>query len=135
MRVYQKPIVEFIPMTSFDDIVALNREQKVSEVDPFTERRYEQFVRYFSKSTHEVLDVGCNTGRGGVAMKPLRPDIRITGLDCVPERLAALDGKIYQATICGFSNSIPSESDSFDAIVAGEFVEHIPPNQVYDTFV
>jgi cyclopropane fatty-acyl-phospholipid synthase-like methyltransferase len=63
-------------------------------------------------------------------MKTLRPSLRITGLDCVPERVEALDPKIYDASICDFTQSISSPSDSFDAIVAGEFIEHLPPDQV-----
>ena len=117
-------------MTSFSAIVELNRGQKVSEIDPFTEGRYEQFVRHLPSDAHDVLDVGCNTGRGGVVMKTLRPSLRITGLDCVPERVEALDPKIYDARICDFTESISSPSDSFDAIVAGEFIEHLPPDQV-----
>jgi len=117
-------------MTSFSEIVELNRGQKVSEIDPFTEGRYKQFVRHLQSNAHEVLDVGCNTGRGGVVMKTLRPSLRITGLDCVPERVEALDPNIYHARICDFTESISSPSDSFDAIVAGEFIEHLPPDKV-----
>lgn len=117
-------------MTSFSEIVELNRGQKVSEIDPFTEGRYEQFVRHLPSDVHDVLDVGCNTGRGGVVMKTLRPGFRLTGLDCVPERVEALDSKIYDARICDFTESISSPSNSFDAIVAGEFIEHLPPDKV-----
>ena len=117
-------------MTTFSEIIELNRGQKVSEIDPFTEGRYKQFVRHLPPDAHDVLDVGSNTGRGGVVMKTLRPSLRVTGLDCVPERVQALDPNIYDAKICDFTQSISSPSDSFDAIVAGEFIEHLPPDQV-----
>jgi 2-polyprenyl-3-methyl-5-hydroxy-6-metoxy-1,4-benzoquinol methylase len=117
-------------MTTFSEIIELNRGQKVSEIDPFTEGRYKQFVCHLPPGAHDVLDVGCNTGRGGVVMKTLRPSLRVTGLDCVPERVQALDPNIYDAKICDFTQSISSPSDSFDAIVAGEFIEHLPPDQV-----
>jgi SAM-dependent methyltransferase len=117
-------------MTTFSEIVELNRGQKVSEIDPFTEGRYKQFVRHLPPVAHDVLNVGCNTGRGGVVMKTLHPSLRVTGLDCVPERVQALDPNIYDARICDFTQSISSPSDSFDAIVAGEFIEHLPPDQV-----
>jgi len=114
-------------------IVDLNRAQTVSETDSFTEPRYRQFARHFRVGTHSVLDVGCNTGRGGAALKAVMPDLRITGLDCVPERIAALDPAIYDSSICAFTQAVPLPNESFEAIVAGEFIEHVPPDQVFPT--
>jgi SAM-dependent methyltransferase len=51
-------------------------------------------------------------------------------LDCVQERIAALDRSVYQEGICGFSTQVPAANGSFDAIVAGEFIEHVPPNEI-----
>lgn len=120
-------------MTSLEQIVALNWEERVSETDPFTERRYQQFLRHLSPHTRDVLDVGCNTGRGGAVMKASRPALRITGLDCVPERIAALDPLSYDLTVCGFTHTLPLPANSFDAIVAGEFIEHLSPDLVFLT--
>ena len=119
--------------TDLSLIVDLNRAQEISEVDIFTERRYKQFARRLRRHTRDVLDIGCNTGRGGALMKALRPDIKITGLDCVPERIDALDPRIYDATLCTFTHKIPLTNESFDAIVAGEFIEHVPADLVYPT--
>ena len=63
-------------------------------------------------------------------MKALRPELQIAGLDCVPERVEALDRSVYATRICGFTDAIPSKEESFDAIVAGEFIEHLPPDRV-----
>jgi|SRR6185312_6410447 ubiquinone/menaquinone biosynthesis C-methylase UbiE len=120
-------------MTSLDQVVALNRAQQQSETDRFTVRRYQQFVRHFPPDTRDVLDVGCNTGRGGSVMKALVPPLRLTGIDCVPERVAALDPLVYSESICGYANKIPLASDSFDAIVSGEFLQALPPDQVDGT--
>lgn len=120
-------------MTNSDEIIELNRQQAVSEADPFTERRYRQFVDHFAPQTHEVLDVGCNTGRGGMVMKTIWPSLRITGVDCVPERVGALDPEVYETKICGFTHDLPLPPESFDAIVAGEFLEHISPALVFPT--
>ena len=119
--------------TANDQIVTLNRQQEYSETDPFTVRRYQQFARHFPRDTRTVLDVGCNIGRGGVTLKAVNPNLRVTGLDCVPERIAALDRTVYEAGICAFAQDIALPSDSFDAIVAGEFIEHLPPDLVFPT--
>jgi SAM-dependent methyltransferase len=120
-------------MTNLDQVVALNRAQHQSETDRFTAGRYKQFVRHFPPNTRDVLDVGCNTGRGGPVMKGLVPTLRLTGIDCVPERMAALDPLVYSERICGSADKIPLASESFDAIVAGEFLQALPPNLVDGT--
>ena len=43
----------------------LNTLQQSSEIDPFTIERYNQFFKHLPKTTKTLLDVGCNTGRGG----------------------------------------------------------------------
>lgn len=120
-------------MTNLDQVVTLNRAQQQSETDRFTIRRYQQFVRHFPPNTRDVLDVGCNTGRGGSVMKALVPNMRLTGIDCVPERVAALDPVVYAENICGSADKIPLASDSFDAIVSGEFLQALPPDVVDGT--
>jgi 2-polyprenyl-3-methyl-5-hydroxy-6-metoxy-1,4-benzoquinol methylase len=119
--------------TANAQIVLINREQDKSETDIFTERRYRQFARHFPPNTRTVLDVGCNTGRGGVVIKTIDPDLEITGLDCVPERIAALNRTVYHAGISGFMQDIRLPNDSFDVIVAGEIIEHVPPDLVFST--
>jgi ubiquinone/menaquinone biosynthesis C-methylase UbiE len=112
------------------DLINANRLQLVSERDSFTPARYRQMQSHFPEHAKVILDVGCNTGRGGIVLKTINPAYELTGLDCVPERLAALDRTVYLRTICGFSNEIPVGNKSFDAIVGGEFIEHVPPSQI-----
>jgi ubiquinone/menaquinone biosynthesis C-methylase UbiE len=122
-----------MPSTQPFDLINANRSQRGSETDSFTSARYRQMQACFPEDAQKILDVGCNTGRGGGVLKGINPAYQLTGLDCVPERLAALDKKVYQQTICGFSNEIPVGNMSFDAIVGGEFIEHVPPAQIDDT--
>jgi 2-polyprenyl-3-methyl-5-hydroxy-6-metoxy-1,4-benzoquinol methylase len=114
-------------------IIELNQGQQISEHDSFTPARYLSFLRHFPPGTEDVLDIGCNTGRGGAVMKSQLPGLRITGLDCVPERLGQVDANVYKSAICGFSHEIPLRDGSFDAIVAGEIIEHVPPQHVFPT--
>jgi ubiquinone/menaquinone biosynthesis C-methylase UbiE len=115
------------------NILKHNRDQLISENDPFTEERYDQMSLYLPVGKITVLDVGCGTGRGGGKIKKNRPDATIIGMDCVPERIEKLDKKIYQNNIVGFTENIKLEERSIDAIVAGEFLEHVPPKQIQDT--
>jgi ubiquinone/menaquinone biosynthesis C-methylase UbiE len=112
------------------NVVDLNRAQTNSEVDTFTVERYQQFARHLPAKTKSVMDVGCGLGRGGKALKSCNSSLEITGLDCVPERIEKLDKSIYFHGICAFTDDIAAPDKSFDAIVAGEFLEHLPPSQV-----
>lgn len=111
-------------------LIEANRAQQVSETDSFTPARYRQMASHFPQQAKMVLDAGCNTGRGGAVLKELNPAFELTGLDCVPERLAALDKTIYRQTLCGFSHDIPVGNNTYDVIVGGEFIEHVPPAQI-----
>jgi len=104
---------------------ALNLQQPESERDPFTEDRYRQFFSYLPKNTCSVLDIGCNTGRGGVILKSLNPGIKLYGLDAVKDRLDRLPKDAYEDGVHGYSTKIPNEDGTYDAVVAGEFIEHI----------
>ncbi len=109
-----------------------NTQKDTSERDSFTLKRYEQFFKFFPKDTAKVLDIGCNTGRGGLRLHGLNPSLTIVGLDCVQERLDALP-KCYSGGVCGLSTDMPIEDQSIDVIVAGEFLEHLYPNDVDKT--
>jgi ubiquinone/menaquinone biosynthesis C-methylase UbiE len=109
-----------------------NSQQEVSEYDPFTLERYEQFFKFFPKEAIKVLDIGCNTGRGGLRLKELNSNLMLLGLDCVQARLDALP-KCYAQGVYGLSTDIPIEDRSVDVIVAGEFLEHLYPADVDKT--
>lgn len=110
-----------------------NAQQICSEEDTFTVQRYEQFARMLPSGPLRILDVGCNTGRGGERLKQLRPEIELVGLDAVVERLNALPDGVYTDGIHCLSTAIPCPDQSFDAIVAGEFLEHLYPGDVDTT--
>jgi len=112
----------------------INARQVSSEIDGFTLERYQQFYRYLPESVESVLDVGCNTGRGGAVFKQLKPHLRLIGLDCVRSRLDSLPPSIYDKTLCCYSTEITLDNSSIDAVVAGEFIEHLLPADVQKTF-
>lgn len=104
---------------------ALNLLQPESEHDPFTEDRYRQFYRFLPKATSSVLDIGCNTGRGGSVLKGLDDNLKLYGLDAVRDRLDRLPKQVYEEGVHGYSTKIPNEDNTYDVVVAGEFIEHI----------
>lgn len=115
-----------------EHIVEINRAADFG-IDPFTKGRYEQFARHLPSDTRDVLDIGCSTGLGAATLIALRPGLKITGLDCVPERLASLDPAIFSSSICAFSQDVPLPDENFCAIIAGEIIEHVPPDLVFPT--
>lgn len=111
---------------------AENAAQTVAIEDGFSIKRYQQFARHLPNNAVRVVDIGCAEGRGGNELKAIRPDIKLMGLDCVEERLAALPAS-YDSKILGLTNQIPLDDRSCDAIVAGEFLEHLYPADVDPT--
>lgn len=119
--------------TELENIVNYNRDQTVSENDLFTAERYSQMIRHLSAQHTVVVDVGCGTGRGGAVLKKLKPNLKLIGIDCVPERIEKLDGSVYSEAITGFTQDLQLQDRSVDAVLAGEFLEHVPPRYVGDT--
>jgi len=103
--------------------------QHCSSEDPFTLDRYRQFHRFFQEGVQNILDVGCNTGRGGTILNEIDNGLRISGLDCVQERLEQLPDA-YTEGVYGLSTEIPKDDGTYDVIVAGEFLEHLYPADV-----
>lgn len=109
-----------------------NTEQSVALTDTFTIERYKQFARNLPIDSGRCLDVGCAEGRGGAELLLQKPNLKISGLDCVEERIANLPS-CYENSIVGLTSSIPCEDRTFDAVIAGEFIEHLYPSDVDST--
>jgi 2-polyprenyl-3-methyl-5-hydroxy-6-metoxy-1,4-benzoquinol methylase len=108
-----------------------NKDQIWSETNPFTLERYIQFSKYINKSD-SVLDIGCNTGRGGVVIKNIFPNINLFGIDLIKERTDKISNGIYQNI---FTDSIVTsncDGYNFDVIIGGEIIEHIPQEYFID---
>ena len=108
----------------------LNREMEAAETDPFTGRRYEQFARHMPVTTSHILDIGCNTGRGGRVMRSRFPNATIDGVDLVPEYVAEMSPGVYDHLAKGHVQDYQAPEASYDALIAGEVLEHVPLDSV-----
>lgn len=111
------------------DYSSKNVRLQGESADGFTKERYAQFAKHLPVGTGKVLDVGSNDGVGGTALKEIRPDVQLFGLDCVEDWLQHLPSA-YEGGIKAFTNEIPVPDCHFKAIVAGEFLEHLYPRDV-----
>jgi len=109
-----------------DHLEAINREQAFSESDPFTEGRYRQFARHLVPGfTGHVLDVGCNTGRGGRAFLAGAPGAVLDGVELLADRIARIPPGIYREVHEGTQEAVP-DSSPYDVLLMGELIEHVP---------
>jgi ubiquinone/menaquinone biosynthesis C-methylase UbiE len=77
-----------------------------------------------------VLDLGCGTGTLAVLIKQTVPRAEVLGLDADPEVLDRARRKASEAGVAigfqqGFSDDLPYEDGSFDAVVATLFFHHL----------
>src|ERR1700760_1864402 len=107
------------------DIEQANREQHYSENDPFTVERYKQFARHLPPAGG-ALDVGCNTGRGGASFGQAAPGWTLDGVELLSERLDKIPAGVYKNTWAGLLEDLPADAGPYDALLAGEVIEHIP---------
>ncbi|QJD79856.1 class I SAM-dependent methyltransferase [Spirosoma rhododendri] len=112
------------------ETLSFNQQQIWSETDSFAVERYAQFMRHFAPDAIHVLDVGCNTGRGGQLLKQQRSHLRLCGIDLLEDRIRRVPPGIYERLIADSATALPFDDNTFDTIVAGELVEHIPASEL-----
>jgi SAM-dependent methyltransferase len=109
------------------ELERINREQSDSEVDPFTERRYRQFARHLGgRFSGQVLDVGCNTGRGGRAFTAAVSDVILDGVELLEDRVKRIPAGIYRKVYNCPLEELPPDAGPYDALLIGEVIEHVP---------
>ena len=114
-----------------EDYEGLNTAQTASETDSFTPARYSQFARHLEGATR-ILDVGCNTGRGGRVLRQANPSAHIEGLEMLAARAALVPAGTYDAVWVGDLATICDAGKRFDALVMGELIEHVPYRALED---
>lgn len=85
-----------------------------------------EMLAFLPRTCGRVLDVGCNTGAFGEALKQARPGVEVWGVE--PDRGAAeraerhLD-RVHQGF---FGDGLPLPAAHFDVIVFNDVLEHMP---------
>ena len=94
------------------------RNQSVSE-----EKRSQLFKEWMGKNK-KVLDMGC---RDGILTRHFIEHNEVTGLDIDKQALEACRENLkIETKWADFSLQIPISTSSFDVVVAGEVIEHLP---------
>jgi 2-polyprenyl-3-methyl-5-hydroxy-6-metoxy-1,4-benzoquinol methylase len=94
------------------------RNQSVSE-----EKRSQLFKKWMGENK-KVLDMGC---RDGILTRHFIEKNEVTGLDIDQLALEACREKLnIETKWADFSLQIPIPTSSFDVVVAGEVIEHLP---------
>ncbi len=94
------------------------RNQSVSE-----EKRSQLFKEWMGKNK-KVLDMGC---RDGILTRHFIEHNEVTGLDIDKQALEACRENLnIETKWADFSLQIPIPASSFDVVVAGEVIEHLP---------
>ncbi len=94
------------------------RNQSVSE-----EKRSQLFKEWMGKNK-KVLDMGC---RDGILTRHFIEENDVTGLDIDKQALEACRKNLnIETKWADFSLQIPLPASSFDVVVAGEVLEHLP---------
>ena len=114
---------------------SVNLLQKISEMDKFTSFRYKQFYSHFDNNFKRILDLGCNTGKGGAVLKKINSSLVIDGLDVVKKRLNKIVKKIYNNIYYSTSTKIPQMDNFYDCVISGENIEHIYEEDIDKTFI
>jgi cyclopropane fatty-acyl-phospholipid synthase-like methyltransferase len=117
------PALRFRVLTPlFDPLVRMTTRERT-----FKQRLLEQAA---IRPGERVLDLGCGTGTLAVAIKRACPGARVSGLDADPQILALARRKAASAGTEisfkeGYSNDLPFEEASFDAVVSTLFFHHL----------
>ena len=114
-----KPNIEILSeFYSKHHIGGKRRNQSVSE-----EKRSQLFKKWMG-TNKKVLDMGC---RDGILTRHFIEQNEVTGLDIDKSALEACKENLNIETLwADFSLQIPIPPSSFDVVVAGEVIEHLP---------
>ena len=74
-----------------------------------------------------VLDVGCGRGALGAALKIERPELRVHGIEYVPEVAAIAAERLDDVIAADLDalETLPAHWQPFDAVICGDVLEHL----------
>lgn len=82
-----------------------------------------EMLSFVLQQAHRVLDVGCNQGGFGAALKLERPDIEVYGVEPNAEAAAIAAERLDRVVVGTFPEAVPG--GSFDVITFLDVLEHM----------
>lgn len=70
-----------------------------------------------------LLDIGCGHGEFGALLKS--HGWTVAGVDLDPLQIAGASSRGLEATLCDLTHGLPHPDGRFDAVYAGELIEHL----------
>ena len=108
----------------------LFRIQHLKDQDKMTQDRIRKTVKFLDKKKLRLLDLGTGYGYIEYALKS-NPNIIIEGIDISPKAIKNLNRHFNGKFIVNSIYKYKYISDSFDAVVLLEVLEHVPPSKTF----
>ncbi|MBT4258075.1 class I SAM-dependent methyltransferase [archaeon] len=98
----------------------MDKEKQFKEYD----KTYNKYVYSKINKNKKVLDLGCNTGLLGEALKKNKNCI-VYGADYSKEAIILAKKRLDYSVVCNLEKEVPFESEKFDVIVLADILEHL----------
>ena len=98
----------------------MNKERQYKEYDI----DYNKYIYEKIPKNKKILDIGCNTGLLGEALKKNK-QCEVWGADYSREAIKLAKKRLDKTIVCDFEKEIPFKKEKFDIIILADILEHL----------